>query len=135
MKHLKPVFLDPNLLEQLPGIVYLLLGSGISLQEMALSLKSPRDENGIGTPFKGRKEVKDIKAARARELDDAHRGRVFQPHRPGQISRRVSAIGTAKCHDLRLEISHLPPSLRGEPAHIPSVSATSASTPPGVPLA
>jgi hypothetical protein len=81
LKHLQTTA-QTNLVQQLFGVLYPLMGSEISFQEKAASGLSPTHEDGVGPGLEPFQNVDDVDAAGAPVFDDAHRGRVLHRAEP-----------------------------------------------------
>jgi len=67
-------------LEQLLSLRYLLFGSQISFQEMAIAFLSAGGEDGVSAIFKGFEKVERVKFPSAHQLHDAHIGGILKTH-------------------------------------------------------
>ena len=70
---------------------------------MAIAFLSAGYKYGISTVLKSTKQVEGIDFTGAHQLDYSNVGSVFHTHRTGKVSRRISTIVAAKCHDGRFE--------------------------------
>jgi hypothetical protein len=67
------------------GLVDPFFGSQISFQEMAIAFLSAGGEDGICAILEGFQQMQCIQFPGAHQFNDAHVGRILQPHGAGQV--------------------------------------------------
>jgi hypothetical protein len=101
--HLDAAALQSDLLQQFLRVFNSPAGVEITFQVMTFAFQSTRHQHAVGAVLERAQDVEHIEFAGAGQLDDLHRRRIFQAHRPGQIGGGVRAVVTAERYDVGFE--------------------------------